>query len=71
MEELGQFDEEFRKKQKELLVKQEKFEEEQREYSKHLTEIEAKERKKNMIISWAIIFAMFLFVGFLAWKLLL
>lgn len=70
MEELGQFDDEFHKKQKELLKKQAEFEQQQREYSENMVEIEAKELKKNRLISWAILGGMILFILFLAWMLL-
>lgn len=70
MEELGEFDDDFKKKQEELLAKQEKFEEDQREYEEHADEIEAKEMRKRKIVSWAILALIFFFVVFLGWFLL-
>jgi len=70
MEELGEFDEEFQKKQEELRKQQEAFEASQREYQKNSVAIDAAERKKMSILNWTVIGLTFLLVLFLAWRLL-
>lgn len=68
VEELTEFDEEFLKKEKELIKKQLDFELKEKLRSEELTELEKKEEKKNKILTWAVLFGIFLLILFLIYK---
>jgi peptidoglycan hydrolase CwlO-like protein len=70
MEELGEYDKEYKKKQEELFRQQQQFEEQQKQLQEMAPELEKKRKTKDIIISWATIVATILFLGFLAYKLL-
>ena len=70
MEDLSEFDSNFKKKQEELAAKQAEFEVDQ-DLSERSAEYEEKvEEEKSGIMRWVVIGLMFLFVCFLAWRLL-
>lgn len=72
MEELGQFnDDDFKKKQEELRKKQALFEYQEKILEDFEPEIEAREQKRNRLLSWLVLFLMFAFTFFLAWRLVL
>lgn len=70
MEELGQFDKDFEKKQEELMKKQQEFEFEQKKLEEKAPELIVKEKRKRMIITWGLLILMLGLVVFLGIKLL-
>jgi t-SNARE complex subunit (syntaxin) len=64
-------DEDYKEKQKMLLEDQEKFEHEQRRLEEERPVIEAQQKKKEKVLSWAILFFIFCLVLFLLFKLLI
>lgn len=71
MEELGEFnDESYKNKQRELAVEQTAFEYIQKKEEEKAPEEKVKEEKKEKIVTWTILGVAFLFLLFIAWRML-
>lgn len=70
MEELTPEEIEVKKRQEALLQKEEVFEKQQKALEEARPEWEKKEKRKDKIITWTTIGFVFLFILFLAYKLL-